>query len=566
MHAGQRPADVVLVGLGAAGSIAARVLTAAGLRVVAIEAGPRRERHEMTLDEVRNEIDHWLCTPKAAGEIPMFRPDVYTPSVTSPHPVLMANGVGGAAMHYAGTSPRLLPWNFRMRSKTLERYGREAIPADSMLVDWPLDYEEIEPYYDLVEHEIGISGQAGNVNGISDPRGNPFEGRRGRAYPMPPLRRTDWTELMSTAARQLGWHPFPTPTAINSQPFNGNPACTYCGFCENNGCYNGAKSSPDNTVIPLAEATGNLRIVTSARVLRVEVSSSGRATGVTYVTNGHERFQQAAVVLLSAHTYENVRIMLLSTSRSHPAGLANGCGQVGLGFVPHINPEVYGLFPGIDLKLQTGSWGQGVCIDDWNGDNFDHGGLGFISGGMFTAGHELPKPIALSQALPGGLPRWGSEWKAWVKKSAKSVAVVNAQLDVIPSSRGFLDLDPMATDAFGLPRVRVTYRVGERDIRGKEFLVEKLRAWLRQAGARKIWLSNGPAIEMRTAYGGTRMGDDPTASVVDRFGFAHEVPNLGILGTCTFPTAGGHNPTLTLQALAWRTSKRLVDDWDEMAR
>ena len=139
-----------------------------------------------------------------------------------------------------------------MRARaTLERYGEAAIPPDSTLVDWPLGYGELEPYYALVEHAIGISGEAGS---------NPFEGPRSRAYPMPPLRRTGWTELMSDAALRLGWHPHPTPTAINSEPYNGNPACTYCGFCENNGCHNGAKGSPDNNVLPRAEATGNLHL------------------------------------------------------------------------------------------------------------------------------------------------------------------------------------------------------------------------------------------------------------------------------------------------------------------
>ena len=415
-------------------------------------------------------------------------------------------------------------------------------------MDWPLDYDELEPYYAQVEHAIGISGEAGS---------NPFEGSRSHSYPMPPLRRSGWTELMSDAAGRLGWHPFPTPTAINSEPYNGNPACTYCGFCENNGCHNGAKGSPDNNVLPLAEATGNLELISSARVTRVEVDRAGRATGVAYVEGGREHVQGAAIVLLAANTYENVRLMLLSG--------ADARGQVGLGFMPHINPEAFGLFPGLDLKIPTGSWAQGVCVDDWNGDNFDHTGLGFISGGMFTAAHELLKPIGLSQTLPGGTPRWGSQWKRWIAENARSVGVTNAQLDVLPYEGNRLDLDPVATDAHGLPRVRVTFRVHQREARARAFLGEKLDLWLREAGASETWSSRGDSIELRTAYGGTRMGDDPDTSVVDRFGFAHEIPNLALLGTCTFPTSGGHNPTLTLQALAWRTAERLAADWDGVA-
>ena len=190
----------MLVGLGAAGSIAAHVLTQAGLRVVAVEAGPRRRRDEMMLDEIRNEIDHWLGAPKSAGEVPTFRADTGTPAVRSPYPTLMVNAAGGSALHYPGTSPRLFPWNFCARTRTLERYGIAAIPSDSTLVDWPLGYGELEPYYALVEHAIGISGEAGS---------NPFEGPRSCADPRPPLRRTGWTELMSDAAGRLGWHPYP---------------------------------------------------------------------------------------------------------------------------------------------------------------------------------------------------------------------------------------------------------------------------------------------------------------------------------------------------------------------
>ncbi len=534
---------MIVVGLGAAGSVAAHVLTQAGLRVVAIEAGPRLRRADMTFDELRNDVDQWMGAPKSAGEVPTFRTGVGEPTAPAPYPAVMVNAVGGSALHYPGTSPRLLPWNFRARSLTVERYGEGAVPADSTLVDWPLDYDELEPYYDLVERAIGISGAAG---------ANPYEGPRSGPYPMPPLRRTGLTELMTRGARELGWHPYPAPAAINSIPFNGNPACTYCGFCENNGCHNGAKGSPDNNLLPLAEATGKLEVIESARVTRIEVDRGGRATGVAYVQHGEARVQRAAAVLLGAHTYENVRLLLLS-------GI-DGRGQVGRHFMPHINPEVFGLFPGIDLKMATGSWGQGVSVDDFNGDNFDHAGLGFISGGMFTAAHELLKPILLSQTVPPGRPRWGPEWKLWLARHGRSIAMTLAQVDVLPYRTNMLDLDPVAKDRNGMPRVRVTFKPHASEARARRFLIGKLAEWLRAAGATETWARPGEAIELRTAYGGARMGADPSTSVVDPFGFAHGIENLGLLGSCLFPTAGGHNPTLTLQALAWRTSERLVAD------
>jgi gluconate 2-dehydrogenase alpha chain len=534
-------ADVAIVGLGAGGSIAAAVLAEAGLRVVALEAGPRRRGDEMTQDEIRNEVDAWLCEPKSAGEVPTFRSGPDEVAGPCPHPTRMVNAVGGAAVHYPGTSPRFLPWNFRARTRTRERYGESALPAGSTLVDWPLGYDELEPHYDAVEHAIGISG-AGGVN--------PFEGARARDYPMPPLRRSGLTRLMSDAAERLGWHPYPAPTAINSEPYNGNPACTFCGFCENNGCHNGAKGSPDNNVVPLAEATGNLEVITSARVTRVELDSRGRVAGVRYVAGGREQVLAADFVVLASHTYENVRLMLLS-------GL-DAQGQVGRGFMTHVNPEVYGVVPGVDLKLATGSWGQGVAVDDFNGDNFDHTGLGFLSGGMFTAAHELLKPIRLSRTAPPDRPRWGSEWKRWLAENGRSVAMTLAQLDMLPYEDNLLDLDPVARDANGLPRVRVTLRLHPAELRARAFLVEKLRAWLHSAGATETWEAPGSALELRTAYGGTRMGEDPRTSVVDPFGFAHRSPNVMVVGASTFPTAGGHNPTLTVQALAHRSAEHLT--------
>jgi gluconate 2-dehydrogenase alpha chain len=236
---------------------------------------------------------------------------------------------------------------------------------------------------------------------------------------------------------------------------------------------------------------------------------------------------------------------------------------VGRHFIVHVCPFAYGLFPDRRLNLFTGVGSQVTCVDDFNGDNFDHEGLGFLSGGMLTAFAECT-PVAFSKNVcPPGLPRWGAAWKAWMARNAQSVGAVYAQLDALPYEHNRLDLDPRVTDPLGLPVIRVTHRTAANEERAVAFLRERLHEWLREAGASETW--DAPLhLEGRHAVGGTRMGPDPGTSVVDGFGFAHEAPNLGILGASTFPTLGGHNPTLTVQALARRSALRLVDAWSSI--
>jgi gluconate 2-dehydrogenase alpha chain len=232
--------------------------------------------------------------------------------------------------------------------------------------DWPFGLEELEPYYDKVEYEIGISGQAGNINGTIDPRGNIFEGPRQRAYPMPPLRGTEFTERMAAAAKRLGWHPFPGPAAINSVVYDDRPGCVYHGYCSRGGCHINAKNSTAVSTLPKAMATNRLKVVPYAHVTTVAVDErTGRVTGVHYVSGGEEYFQPADVVLLASYTYENVRLLLLSKSKPFPNGLSNNAGQVGKHYMTHNTASTLAaLFP-FDLNNWYGLPAQGVAVDNW---------------------------------------------------------------------------------------------------------------------------------------------------------------------------------------------------------
>jgi gluconate 2-dehydrogenase alpha chain len=321
-----------------------------------------------------------------------------------------------------------------------------------------------------------------------------------------------------------------------------------------NVCWNDAKGAAHLNVIRRAEETGRLRIETGARAMQILADPGGRARGVRYLDAERvERVVEARAVLLAAYTFENVRLLLLS-------GLGNSSGQVGRHFMAHVCPFVYGLFPDRRLNVFNGVGSQVTCLDDFNGDNFDHDGLGFISGGMLTAFAECTPVAFAKNVCPPDLPRWGAEWKAWMARNAQSVGAVYAQFDALPYEHNRLDLDPTVTDSLGVPVIRVTHRLGDNEDRAIAFFRARLHEWLREAGATQTW-DTPPHIEGRHAFGGTRMGDDPATSVVDGHGFVHDTPNLGVLGASTFPSMGGHNPTLTLQALARRSALRLVDDW-----
>ncbi|MEY2433266.1 MAG: gluconate 2-dehydrogenase alpha chain, partial [Acidimicrobiaceae bacterium] len=391
--------EVLIIGLGASGGYASLALTRAGAKVVALEAGPRWNALDFPMDEIRNDVRSVLSQRKFTKEIPTWRRNASGVADQTGVAINMMNGVGGTSIHYGMEQWRYLPWNFKERSETIKRYGASAIPSNSTIADFPISYADVEPYYDKVEYDMGTSGRAGNIKGKKVAGGNAFEGPRRRKYPLPPLRSSGWTELMATAAKGLGMHPFPGPAAIRSEAYNGLPACEYCGFCTYNGCMADAKGATDVGAIAKAERTKNLKVVTSARVTKIEVDSNGRATGATFVKGGKKYFQPADVVILSTYIYENTRLLLLSKSKAFPKGLSNNAGQVGKHYISHLYGGVNGLFAGKQLNRFSGSGAQRTSIDDWNGDNFDHTGLGFIGGAVIDARMEN-KPISAARTTP----------------------------------------------------------------------------------------------------------------------------------------------------------------------
>ena len=271
--------DVVIVGVGAAGGILAAELGKAGMKVIGLERGPRLTTQDFDPHDELRYFQRQDLRPNIKRQPITWRPNANAPAT----PLSLqnyGNQAGGGTVHYGAVSWRLHEDDFRARSHTIARYGTSAIPEHSSLADWPLSYGDLERYYDQAEYELGVSGKAGNLQGKKIDGGNAFEAPRRRDFPLPPLLWDQGAILFDAATRKLGYHPFSTPRAILSEPYQDRPACTYCGFCQAFGCHVGAKSSILVTKLPEADATGNFKLITGAMCYRVNSDNSGRVTCV----------------------------------------------------------------------------------------------------------------------------------------------------------------------------------------------------------------------------------------------------------------------------------------------
>jgi gluconate 2-dehydrogenase alpha chain len=557
--------DVVIVGVGAAGGILAAELGKAGMKVIGLERGPRLTTADFNPHDELRYFQRQDLRPHPKRQPVTWRPN--TNARANPIPTMnYGNQAGGGTVHYGAVSWRLHEDDFRARSQTIERYGASAIPADSSLADWPLSYADLEPYYDRAEYELGVSGKAGNLQGKKIDGGNVFEAPRRREYPLPPLLVDQSGVAFDAGARKLGYHPFSTPRAILSQPYNGRPGCTYCGFCQAFGCHVGAKSSILVTKLPEADATGNFRLITGAMCYRVNSDNSGRVTGVAYYgPDGSDNTIEAEIVILTPFIYDNTRLLLLSKTEKFPNGLANSSGHVGRHLMTHIRATAFVTFDDRYVNMYMGPNAQKHSLDDFNADNFDHGGLGFIRGAQIsisTVGLQGgPIGAAIGMNPPPGIRQWGAAYRDFFAKNFARHASVIGQVEDLPYAHQTIDLDPNIRDACGLPAPRMTYDWRRpNEIARVEFMLKKMEEIGRAMGATQVWRApSGPGAPGGHHEGGTRMGSDPKTSVVNGYGQSWDIPNLFVIGSSTFPSQSGFNPTLTIQALAYMSADAIVN-------
>ncbi|MBY0505144.1 MAG: GMC family oxidoreductase [Bryobacteraceae bacterium] len=535
-----RPRDVVdfaIIGAGAAGGVVAKELAAAGFSVVLLEQGPNFTEKDYSHDERKFMFDRVL-TNNHRQQPNTFRVTDKEKAVVQPA-VGYGRQVGGGTVHFTGNYWRLHPGDFNERS----RWG--AVPGAN-LSDWPITYEELEPYYTKAEQELGISGLGG---------ANPFDGPRSRPYPLPPMPAKGSGVLFDRAAKKLGLHSFPAPLAILSQPYRGRGACANCGFCEGFGCEMRAKSSTAVTVIPAALRTGRCELRTGAVVSQIETDALGRVTGVVYFDARKASIRQRAkAVVVCANGAETPRLLLLSKSARFPHGLANGHGVVGKNLMWDTGMLAMGLFE------QPLNEYKGVQVTRVLHDYYDSDGKrGFFGGGGIDARFDwYPMGFALD-GLPKDVPRWGSGFKSFVGEAFTRTMSLCGHTTCLPVEGNRIDLDPAQKDAWGLPALRATFKNHPDDLKTLRFVLDRQLEILAAAGARRVWSDEVKDVAFSVHLMGTcRMGNDPRTSVVNRDHQAHEVPNLFLVDGSSFVTSGRQQPTCTIQALAYRASEKMV--------
>ena len=565
------PTDAVIIGLGWAGAIIANELTDEGLQVVALERGPWRDTAAdfniaTAPDELRYSQRQDLMLRTAQNTITMRnnpgQKALPMRNWGSFHP---GNGTGGAGNHWAGITFRFQPEEFRLKSHLTERYGSTTIPEQLTLQDWGTDWTEMEPFYDAFDKVAGTSGKAGNLENKIQDGGNPYEGPRSSEYPTRPLRQPYGPTLFAQAARDMGYKPFPVPSALISEPYTNSLGvtmgpCTFCGFCTNYGCANYSKASAITTIIPVLVRKSNFTCRTNSEVLRILMDASGkRATGVVFVDSSGEEWEQPAdIVIVTAFTFENVRLMLLS-GVGEPYDPITNTGTTGRNYAYQTANGVQLFFDDKNFNPFIGAGAVGMGIDDFNNDNFDHSGLGFIGGGSIRVTPIGAAPIG-NRPTPPGTPTWGSEWKKQTVNNYLSTMSLGCEASSYSMRNNYLSLDPTYCDRLGRPLLRVTFDFPENDLKMAQYCTDKVGEIAKAMNPRQYvknpskghW--NGGPYQSSHVVGGFVMGADPKTSSVNKYLQSWDVSNVFVVGASAFPQNPGYNPTATVGALAFKAA------------
>lgn len=570
--------DVVIAGGGWCGLLMAKELgQRTSLSVVVLERGAHRQTGDYA--DQMDEVDFSLrlrMMQDASQETVTLRHDASERALPLRQfgCFLPGSGIGGAGEHWNGVFPRYQPDVFQLRSRTEEKYGAGRLPEGHAVEDWGLTYDELEPFYARVDLLLGISGKAGNLRGKKIEGGNIFEGWRSAEYPTPPTKIPYFSTLFAEAAKNLGYHPYPTPAANLSQAYT-NPdgvarsACFYCGYCERFGCMVGAKAQPTNVLLPVIEKRKSVSIRTGAQVRRIvhaKDANGGKVRGVSYIdAHGQEVFQPADVVFLASWTFNNTRLLLLS-GIGEPYDPPSGKGTVGRNLTHQVHFGAATAFFDKPLNRFMGSGASGVHISDFDGDVFDHSALPFLRGGNLYAPSYGARPIAnFGVVAPSVKARWGSEWKKAAIESYDRNGTIIFSAEHIAYRGNCMDLDPTYKDHLGDSLLRLTLDWRENERKMADFATAKAVELAHAMGAKEVaafaGLRHYDTMRYQSTHvqGGTIMGASPERSVVNTYGQHWQLPNLFVLGASCFPQNASANPTPTVLATTYRTADAVVD-------
>jgi len=542
--------DAVIVGAGAGGSVAAAVLSESGLRVLVVERGSWLKYDQIGRDHVRNhrfsKYGH-NTGPGLKGNPRTIILANDEERITTPfdgHYHNNAMTVGGGTRVYGAQAWRFHSDDFKMAT----RYG---IPDGSSLSDWPLTYNDLEPYYDRAEWEVGVSG---------DGKAHPTQGHRGRDFPMPPLSMTLEAERLAKGAAKLGWEVGPVPLLINSVERDGRPACGRCGECVGFACPTNSKNGGHNTMLVRALATGNCDLICDTMVERIDTEGGKHATGVRLVQEVGGSIQRRQIhaghVVVAAGAIESARLLLNSASDAEPEGIGNRNGLVGKNLQGHVYSGAYGIF---DEPVQDGM-GPGVSIATCQ---FTHGNeSGIVGGGMLANEFTRLPLIHWYRALSPNAARWGSAGKETMRESYLRTSHIQGPIQEIPTEESKVRISQTVKDRFGIPVAQLSGSAHPESLRASRMLAEKAETWLWASGARQVWRTQpGGGLSAGQHQAGTlRMGNDPATSVTDPTGRIHGYDNLWVSDGSVHVTNGGVNPVLTILALAFRTAENLVKE------
>ncbi|MGI9250352.1 MAG: GMC family oxidoreductase [Pseudohongiellaceae bacterium] len=542
-QATREPVDFVIVGSGAAGGIMAKELSTAGFSVILLEQGPHLTAADFRHDEWAYDFNNELLWGRRHGHPQTFRRNENETAQEVEYSLGYAHNVGGSSIHFSGNFWRLRPIDF------MEASVRGTIPGTTF-TDWPISYDELEPYYTKVDWEIGVSGLQG-----------PWDPPRSRDYPCPPMPIKSSGAILERGCAALGYSVFPAPVAILSTPYNGRPACIHCGFCNGYGCEVNAKSSSAVTMIPLALASGNCELRTGCTASQVITNETGRVTAVNYWDeNGTEHSQRTNAAVLCANGAETPRLLLLSESSQFPDGLANSSGMVGKNLMFNGYSTVAGLF-----EEPVNAW-KSVPADRVTFDHYElDSNLGFYGGGGIDSRHisrGLPMEAAMRGDMFGG-PGWGSEFKRNLRRNFHYSAAFDGHTTSLPLLTNSVSLDPNLKDKWDRPALRCTYTDHPDDTATMHYFLQRSIELMEAAGATQI--SDGvPNENTEGQRGGVhllgtcRMGSNPATSVIDKYHRSHDIPNLFLCDGSSMVTSGRGQPTMTIMAMAFRAADHII--------